>query len=216
MITATPSQQSIRRHLLLGLCIGVSLVIAIAGWAGTTELSGAVIAPGVVVVDSNLKKVQHPTGGIVGELRVRDDQHVREGEVVLRLDETQTRANLAVFTKSLDELNARQARLEAEKSGAQDVAFPDDLIEREATDAQVARILSGERKLFSLRLEARNGQKAQLNERITQLKEQISGISEQIEAKGKEIALIEEELRGVLILWEKKFIQFTRVTSLSS
>jgi HlyD family secretion protein len=94
MITAAPSQRSIRRHLLLGLCIGVSLVIAIAGWAGTAELSGAVIAPAVVVVESNLKKVQHPTGGIVGELRVHDDQRVQEGEVVLRLDETQTRANL--------------------------------------------------------------------------------------------------------------------------
>ena len=128
---------------------------------------------------------------------------MQEGEVVLRLDETQTKANLAVFTKSLDELNARQARLEAEKSGAQNVDFPEDLIEREPTDPQVARILSGERKLFSLRLEACNGQKGQLKERITQLKEQISGISEQIEAKGQEIALIEEELRGVLILWEK-------------
>ena len=77
------------------------------------------IANGVVVVDSEVKKVQHPTGGIVGELRVRNDQRVNAGDVVVRLDETQTRANLAVFTKSLDELYARQARLEAEKDGAE-------------------------------------------------------------------------------------------------
>ena len=70
-----------------------------------------------------MKKVQHPTGGIVGELRVRDDQRVKEGDVVVRLDETQTRANLAVFTKSLDELYARQARLEAEKDGAEAIHF---------------------------------------------------------------------------------------------
>ena len=86
----------------------------------------------MVVVESNVKKVQHPTGGIVGELRVRDDQRVKEGDVVLRLDETQTRANLAVFTKSLDELYARQARLEAEKDGAEGVQFSEDLLAREA------------------------------------------------------------------------------------
>ena len=95
---------------------------AIAGWAGTAELSGAVIATGVVVVESKVKKVQHPTGGIVGELRVRDDQRVN-GRGRVRLDETQTRANLAVFTKSLDELYARQARLEAEKNGARNNSF---------------------------------------------------------------------------------------------
>ena len=70
--------------------------------------------PGIVVVDSEVKKVQHPTGGIVGELRVRNDQRVKAGDVVVRLDDTQTKANLAVVTKSLDELYARQARLEAE------------------------------------------------------------------------------------------------------
>jgi membrane fusion protein, type I secretion system len=210
----SPSRHSIRRHLLLGACIAGLLVAAIGGWAGTTELSGAVIAPGVVVVESNVKKVQHPTGGIVGELRVGDDQRVNEGDVLLRLDETQTRANLAVFTKSLDELYARQARLEAEKDGAEGVQFSEDLLAREATDPEVAHVLAGERKLLSLRLEASNGQKAQLKERIAQLKEQVSGISEQIEAKAEESALIKEELKGVLDLWKKQLIQINRVTSL--
>jgi HlyD family secretion protein len=210
----SPSRRSIRRHLLLGAAVGGLLVAGIAGWAGSVELSGAVVAPGVVVVESNVKKVQHPTGGIVGEIRVRDDQRVKEGDVLLRLDEIQTRANLAVFTKVLDELYARQARLEAEKGGAELIEFAEDLRARETTDPDVAKLLAGERKLFSLRLDASNGQKAQLRERLGQLKEQISGISEQIEAKSKEIVLIEEELSGVLGLWQKKLIQFTRVTSL--
>lgn len=210
----SPSRLSIRRHLLLGVAVGAILVAAIAGWAGNAELSGALIAPGVVVVESNVKKVQHPTGGIVGEVRVRDDQRVNEGDVVLRLDETQTKANLAVFTKSLDELYSRQARLEAEKDGAEGIQFLDDLLAREATTDQVAHILAGERKLFNLRLEARSGQKAQLRERTAQLKQQISGVSEQIQAKAEEIALIEEELKGVLDLWKKNLVQINRVTSL--
>ena len=210
----SPNRRSIRRNLLVGAIVGSTLVVGVVGWAGTAELAGAVIANGFVVVDSEVKKVQHPTGGIVGELRVRNDQHVEAGEVVMRLDETQTRANLAVFTKSLDELYARQARLEAEKDGAESIRFPDDLLAREATDPPVAPILRGERKLFALRLDARNGEKAQLRERAEQLRTAIEGLSEQIEAKTQEIALIQEELNGVVELWNKKLISITRLTSL--
>jgi HlyD family secretion protein len=167
-----------------------------------------------VVVESNVKKVQHPTGGVVGELHVSDNQRVNKGDVLLSLDETQTRANLAVFTKALDELHARQARLEAEKISAETVDFPEDLLSREAVDPQLARVLAGERKLFSLRLDASVGKKAQLRERLGQLEEQVRGLEEQIKAKEKEIVLIEEEMAGVLTLWQKKLIQFNRVTAL--
>ena len=91
--------------------------------AATTELSGAVIAPGVMVVDTNVKKVQHPTGGVVGELRVRDGDQVKAGDVVVRLDETVTQANLAIVVNGLTELWARQGRLEAERDGAKTITF---------------------------------------------------------------------------------------------
>jgi len=210
---SSSSRRSIRRHLLVGTIVAAGLIASVAGWGGTAKLAGAIIAHGVVVVDSEVKKVQHPTGGIVGELRVRNDQRVNAGDVVVRLDETQTKANLAVVTKSLDELHARQARLEAEKDGAEAVDFPDELLAREATDPDVAHILQGERKLFVLRSEARNGEKAQLRKRVDQLQEQVRGLTEQIEAKRQEIALIEEELKGILELWKKKLIQSTRVTA---
>jgi HlyD family secretion protein len=211
--TRSPSRRSIRRHLLVATLVAGALVASIAGWGSTAELAGAVIAKGVIVVESDVKKVQHPTGGIVGELRVRNDEHVNAGDILVRLDETQTRASLAVFTKSLDELNARQARLEAEKDGAESIEFPPELLSREA-DPEVGHILQGERKLFSLRAEERNGEKARLRERVEQIKEQISGLTEQAEAKNQEIDLIQEELKGVLDLWKEKLIPFTRVTSL--
>jgi HlyD family secretion protein len=214
MTASYSSRHSIRRHLLVGTIVAGVLVAGIAGWASTAELAGAVIATGIVVVESDVKKVQHPTGGIVGELHVRDDQRVNAGDVVVRLDETQTMANLAVFTKSLDELYARQARLETEKDGGESIQFPHDLLARETNDPEVAHILEGERMLFSLRSEARNGQKAQLRERTAQLREEVGGLTEQVEAKAQEIALIQEELKGVMDLWEKKLVPFTRVTSL--
>ena len=135
----TKSHESLRRHLLSAAALIVILVFGMGGWAATVELSGAVITSGQVVVDSNVKKVQHPTGGIVGELRVRDGYRVKEGDIVVRLDETQTKANLLIVTKSLDELAARQAREEAEREGADQVLFPRDLLAR-IDDPDVAHV----------------------------------------------------------------------------
>lgn len=156
---------AIRRTLLAGAAMAVLLLGGLGGWAATTDLAGAVIAPGALVVESNVKKVQHPTGDVVGALLVRDGDRVRQGQMVLRLDDTITRANLAVVTKALDELAARKARLEAERDGRVELRFPDDLLRR-AADADIAHIIVGERRLFQSRRDARAGQQAQLRQRI--------------------------------------------------
>jgi HlyD family secretion protein len=205
--------RSMRRALLGGTVVASLLAFGIGGWAATTEIAGAVVAPGSLVVDTNVKKVQHPTGGVIGELRVRDGDHVKAGDVVVRLDDTQTRANLAIITKSLDELAARQARDEAERDGAKKVVFPPELLAR-LHDPEVARVVEGERKLFEIRRSAREGQVAQLRERIAQLREQIQGPADQVGAKKREIELIGQELKGVRELWQKNLVQITRVTAL--
>ena len=110
-------QTSLRNHILLSVALIVLLLGGIAAWASTTQISGAVVAPGSVVVDSSAKKVQHPTGGIVSDLRVHDGDRVRAGDVLVRLDETVPRANLAIVSKDLDQLYAQKARLEAERDG---------------------------------------------------------------------------------------------------
>ncbi len=130
------SRLSIRLHLLFGAIIAAFLVGGLARWAWTTELAGAVVANGTVVVDSNVKQIQHPTGGVVGAINVRDDDYVKAGDVLIHLDDTQTKANAGVFSRSLDELTARQARLEAEKDAADAIDFPEDLIAREPTDSR--------------------------------------------------------------------------------
>ena len=126
----TDAKKAIQRHLWAGLVILVVLCGGVGGWAATTEISGAVIAPGVLVVNSNVKKVQHPTGGVVGEIKARDGDWVTTGDIVVRLDETVTRANLAIVLRGLDELTARKARLEAERDGLEGIAIPDEFIDR--------------------------------------------------------------------------------------
>jgi len=204
---------SIRRHLLAGVVIALLLTVGVGGWATTTELSGAVIAPGSIVVDSNVKKVQHVSGGIVGELLVRDGQRVRAGEVVLRLDETITRVNLAIVTKGLDEMTARRARLASERDQTEQIAFPAALMAR-ANEPDVAAAIQSEQKLFELRRSARLGQKSQLKGRISQLDEEVRGYTALREAKAEEIELIQRELEGVRELWQKNLVQINRLISL--
>jgi HlyD family secretion protein len=197
----------------VGTILVAALVLGLGGWAATAQISGALIAQGSIVVDSNVKKVQHPTGGVVGELFVRDGDHVKAGDMLLRLDETVTRANLAIVTKGLTELYARKARLAAERDGADSVVVPPELA-RHLDDPDVKDALASERKLFDLRRQDRLGQKQQLRERITQLQQQITGLAAQQDAKDKGIALVEQELQGVRDLWQKNLVQLSRLTSL--
>jgi len=213
MKTTSATRHSMRRHLVAAIVVVSVLVVGVGGWAATAVISGAVVASGSVVVDSNVKKVQHPTGGIVGELRVRDGDRVHASDVVVRLDETVTRANLAIVTKGLGEMMARKARLESERDGLDTITFPAQLV-AEADDPDRAAAMDSERKLFNLRKTARSGQKAQLKERIAQLQEQITGLTAQQNSKAKEITLIERELAGVRELWKKNLVQLTRLTAL--
>ena len=213
MKTTSATRHSMRRHLVAAIVVVSVLVVGVGGWAATAVISGAVVASGSVVVDSNVKKVQHPTGGIVGELRVRDGDRVHAGDVVVRLDETVTRANLAIVTKGLGEMMARKARLESERDGLDTITFPAQLL-AEADDPDRAAAMDSERKLFDLRKTARSGQKAQLKERTAQLGEEITGLAAQQNSKAKEIALIERELAGVRELWKQNLVQLTRLTAL--
>ena len=207
------ARRSIRLHLIIGLAVVLVLAGGFGGWASTVQISGALIAPGAVVVDSNVKKVQHPTGGVVGEVRVRDGDLVKAGDIVVRLDDTVTKASLAIVVKTLNGLYARAARLEAEQRGDSKLTFPSQLTER-ADDPDVQNVMTSESKLFEVRVYGRAGQKAQLRERVSQLNEEIGGLTAQEKAKDQEIALVEKELVGVRQLYDQHLVQLTRLTTL--
>ncbi len=189
------------------------MIGGLGGWAATTDISGALIAPGSMVVDSSVKKVQHPTGGVVGALNVQNGDFVHAGDVLVRLDETTLRANLSIVVNGLNELVARAARLESERDGLDQVRTPAEFEGRQS-DPYVTKVMEGERRLFEMRRTARTGQKDQLQERIVQLNEEVKGLEAQQASKGQEIDLIQRELAGVSELWDKKLIQLTRLTAL--
>ena len=205
--------RTVRRLELTGYAL-LALLFGGAGvWASTAHIAGAVIAPGSVVVRSNVKKVQHPTGGVVAEIDVHDGDHVKAGQVVVRLDATVARATVGVVQVQLDELRARLARLMAERDDADHVTFPADLEARDG-DAQIAGTLAGERKLFESRRLAKTGQRSQLEERVAQSNQEIRGLEAQQTAKEQEISLIDTELKGVNELWDRNLVAITRLMQL--
>lgn len=205
--------RSMRRLTLAGLVIVVLFVGGLGGWAATVPLSGAVVTSGLVVVDSSVRTVQHPTGGVIGEILVREASRVKAGDLLVRLDDTVTRANLQVVVKQLNELAARQARLEAERDGSAELVLPAELAGR-MNDPDVARAWAGENTLFEARRSAREGQRRQLRERIVQIREEITGLQAQEAARRRQVDLIDRELVDIRDLYQRSLVPRTRLVEL--
>ena len=204
---------AIGRHVRFGLAVVVLLLGGMGSWAATSKLAGAVIAPGTLVVENNVKKVQHPTGGIVKELRVKEGDTIAAGDLLILLDGTQAQASLGIILGGLDELKARKARLEAESEGIEDVTFPAELLAR-GEEPDLKKILSGEQNLFALRKAEQAGQKRLLRERIAQLGKEVEGFTAQAAAKEREITLVAKELDSTQQLYRQGLMTLSRLTDL--
>ncbi|WP_289034545.1 HlyD family type I secretion periplasmic adaptor subunit [uncultured Roseibium sp.] len=202
-------KRTVRAHLLAVLLISLTVVVGLGGWLAVARISGAVVTSGTVVVESNIKQVQHQEGGIVREIKVDDGDLVEAGELLLRLDDTVTRANLAVITKQLAELEAQEKRLLAERDGGTAIAFLRAGGTRRLTEVEI-----GQKLLFEARRNSLSGQRQQLSEQITQLDRQIEGLEAQLDAKAQEIELIDLELVDLNALLAKQLVSKSRVTSL--
>lgn len=191
-----------------GLAFGVLLLAGAGGWAATAELTGAVIATGAVKVDRNLKSIQHRDGGIVSEIAVREGDFVEEGQVLLRLDDVQTRAELSIVRAQLAELSIKKARLMAERDGLDRMELP-----RLSDDAgaHIDDIVRGETRLLEGNLRSRKTQTEQLALSIEQLGEEISGLEAQHAAKLEEFKIVEHEHGKIKGLADQKLIEGSRV-----
>jgi membrane fusion protein, type I secretion system len=200
-------EPALRRRLAFAFGLIALMALSCGVWATTTPIAGAVIASGVVVVESNIKKVQHPSGGIVADIPVKNGDRVRAGDMVLKLDDTQARANLGIVASQLVQLTGRKARLEAEQDLADGIRFPPDFLAGEEANA----IAEGERRLFAHRRAFKKGQVAQLTERIGQIKEEIKGLSAQRDAKQIESDLMVEELDRLEGLRKQELMAINRI-----
>jgi HlyD family secretion protein len=176
-------------------------------------LSGAVVVPGNLVVQSNVKTIQHPTGGVVSQIPVRNGMRVTTGDLLLRLDSTQAQANQQVVSKQLDEVRAKISRLSAERDGLARPAVPAEMSAR-LEDGNVKNLLASEASLFRARVTARESQKELLQSKVSQLGQEIEGLEAQVAAKAKQLELITGELTGVQELFDKRLVPMARLTTL--
>ena len=203
----------LRGMVIVGFAITGLFFGIFGGWAALAPLESAAIAPGVVSVDTNRKTIQHLEGGIVGEIRVREGDVVKAGQVLIRLDEIQPRASLDLLEGRLMAAIALEARLIAERDDKKVIEFPEELLSRQ-DNPDTAKIIHGQSRIFESRKAAIDGQVAILGRRTAQLGEEINGLRNQIKAEEKQLALIGEEIADVDGLIKKGLARKPRLLSL--
>jgi len=213
MRSATDDPLGIRLQLVVGIGVLVGFFGILGGWAGLAKLESAAIASGLVIVESKRKTVQHLEGGIVRQIFVRDGDEVTVNQVIVQLDQTQTRATMELLLDRLRSAQALEARLVAERDGLPAVYFPHDL-EKFQSHPKIAEMMDGQRKIFSSIRDTHDGQVGILKKRIAQSREEINGLRGQIEAEKRQTELITKEIVDVRDLYDKGLAKQARLLSL--
>lgn len=201
-------QFGIGRRIWIATAVVGLLTLGVGGWGVMAELSSAIIAPGTVVLDRNVRKVQHREGGIVADILVREGQAVKAGQRLILLDESQTRAELGIVRGQLIEMTGRKSRLMAERDGLDAIEFPSDFTDMGGEAEAVRR---GEVRLFVEAQKTRESQREQLRSRIEQMGNEVKGMSKQRDAKEKELSIISKELAHVADLQRRQLTPVSRV-----
>ncbi len=207
-------QWSARRPIVIGLLTVALLVFGFGGWSMLTEIDGAIVAAGQIEVENNKQVVQHPDGGVVAEINVKEGQSVQAGDLLIRLDGTLFDSELAVVEGQLFEAMARRARLEAERDDRAEPTFTGELAELAKTRPDVQEQIDGQLNLFHARRETLARQTEELGKRQNQIASQIEGIQAQMQAVTLQLSLIKEELTDQQSLLDKGLAQSSRVLAL--
>lgn len=185
---------SARRHLRLGLIGFGVLFFGFGTWSVSVNIAGAIISSGQVAVESNRQVVQHPDGGVVVDIKVREGSRVEAGDVLIRFDEHAMRSEYEILSAQLSEFDARVARLSAEQKGDEQIHFPDALLEAAQKNDDVAQILEGQKSLFQTKVEIQSQELEQFRRRQEQISSQIKGVDAQLDALYRQSDLAREEL----------------------
>ncbi len=198
----------VKSRVYIGAATACLLVFALGGWAAKAELTGAVLAPGQIKVEKDLRAVQHLDGGIIKEIAVRKGDEIKADQLLFRLDDTQTLAELQIVRTQMVELLSKRSRLMAERDGSKNMPSVTDPLQLGVMQSDV---LKGEINLFKGNRKSRESQKEQLALSINQLEEEVNGLKSQSGANKSELALVQEELNKVKDLKKKGLIEDSRV-----
>jgi len=203
----------VRNIVRTGYLIIFAFFGVFGGWAAYAPLESAAVAPGVVGVETKRKTIQHLEGGIVDRIFVQDGTAVEQGQVLVRLDDTQPKANLDLLRGNYLSLTALEARLISERDGRDTINFPDVMAER-FDEPEIAEILNGQTNIFENRKEAYSAQIAILEQGIAQYEEEVKGLKNQIVSEIRQLELLDDELQGVQTLLDKGLARRPRLLAL--
>ena len=205
---------SAKRPIIVGIVTIVLLIGGFGTWSMATNIGGAIVAPGVIQVEQNRQVVQHPDGGVVAEINVTEAQTVKAGDLLIRLDGSQVKAELAIVEGQLYDGMARRSRLEAERDDKDQPTFSPEMLALAKTKPDVADQIEGQRRLFTARKETQSAQISQLNKRMDQITSQVEGIGAQTAALKDQIVLITPEVADQQKLLDKGLTQSARLVDL--
>ncbi len=194
-----PLKASVRSPIRKGYVLILLFVGGFGAWASVAPLAGGAIAPGVISPNSSRRVVQHFEGGIIRDLRVHEGDIVTEGQRLLVLESVQPKSAYETLLAQKQSLLAQKARLDAEKSGAAVIDFPEEL---EAGGKLVAAAQS-QQQIFDTRRSVLQVRKNMAKQRTDQLAEQIEGAKAQIDNLDIQISYIREEVAGKQALLDK-------------
>ncbi|MCF6304225.1 MAG: HlyD family type I secretion periplasmic adaptor subunit [Rhodobacteraceae bacterium] len=209
----TQNKWRTRRFVTLGMLAMLGLFGGLGYWSATSQIAGAIVTSGMIQVESNRQVVQHPTGGVVGEILVVDGDTVKAGDILIRFDDVQIRSEIDIIEGQLFELIGRQSRLKAERDALDEITFDQELIIA-AKNPKFADIMPSQIRLFTARRLTLAEELAQMNERIVQIGNQIDGTQAQLSAQQEQIALMQTELADQQSLLEKGLVQAGNVSAL--
>jgi protease secretion system membrane fusion protein len=188
--------------LLLGFC-------GFIAWAVTAPIDEGVPAGATVAVEMKRQTVQHLTGGIVREILVREAQLVNAGDIVMRLDDTVAKANYQTARQQYFSLRAQESRLEAERSGAGQIAFHPDL-QAASGDPLALEYMRVQNQVFVSRRSALQGQQAILEQTQRATQEALHGLTAQLDGKQAQLKIVREQLNGTRELAKEGYLPRNR------
>ncbi|EPX77415.1 HlyD family type I secretion periplasmic adaptor subunit [Litoreibacter arenae] len=211
---STERKWSARRPVVLGIIALLVLVGGFGFWSVKANIAGAIIAPGRIEVDQNRQVLQHPDGGVVAQVAVREGDRVKKGDLLVRLDDTRLRSELLIVEGQLFELIARSGRLKAERDRADQITFDPLLLDAAQTRPQLHELIDGQQRLFQARATSAAQAIEQLEKRKAQIANQVDGVRAQQDALEAQLSLLQEELTAQQGLLDKGLAQSSRVLAL--
>lgn len=203
-----------RIPVVVGMVVFILFFGCLVGWAAFAPLDSAVLSNGVIKVQGNRQTLQHLDGGIIKEILVHDGDRVKEGQVLIRLDDTMARANVDLLQGQYDAYKSLEGRLSSERDEHETIAFDPELARRRTSELQLDQLMRAQENVFEARRRSMSGQIAVLNQRIAQLNEQIVGYQAQAKSNEQQLIFTREELSGTEKLNASGYAPYTKVLAL--